>query len=125
MSALSSPGFAHSAAQALPHALENADEFDADEVRQRMEALRASMTGDEKGELLFLLDEGVHGNIAGVGNPALYGRAEAGTKHLVGDYFSAVVEALDTVAAASEREAASRRSWISSSAPRCATVVRR
>ncbi|MDP3674514.1 MAG: DUF3336 domain-containing protein [Novosphingobium sp.] len=84
--------------------LETADEFDAGEVRLRMDALRASNTRDDKGELLFQLNEGVHGNIAGIGNPALYARAEAGTKHLVGEYFAAVVEALDAVAAASERE---------------------
>jgi TAG lipase / steryl ester hydrolase / phospholipase A2 / LPA acyltransferase len=83
---------------------EDTGEFDSAEIRSRMEALDAGIDNRDPGELLFLLHEGVHGNIAGVGHPALYEVAEAGTKHLITEYFSAVVRALDAVAAAPDSE---------------------
>src|SRR3546814_8250978 len=57
-----------------------------------------SAAGDVKG-LLFTLNEGIHGNIDGMGNERLYQKARFGTKRLIEDYVAEVVAALDRIAA--------------------------
>ena len=48
--------------------------------------------------MLFALNEGIHGNIDGMGRRALYGKAKFGTKQLIVDYVDEVVSALDMLA---------------------------
>jgi NTE family protein len=48
--------------------------------------------------LLFTLNEGIHGNMAGMGKSALYERAVFGTKQLIHDYVEEIVDALETLA---------------------------
>ena len=50
--------------------------------------------GDDKG-LLFALNEGIHGNMAGMGKSQLYDRARCGTKLLIEDYIAEICDALD------------------------------
>ena len=45
--------------------------------------------------MLFTLNEGIHGNMGGMGKPVLYSRAKFGTKNLIGDYVDAIVDALE------------------------------
>ena len=45
--------------------------------------------------LLFTLNEGIHGNMGGMGNAALYHRAAFGTKQLIEDYVDEIVDALE------------------------------
>lgn len=74
--------------------------FDFKAIRARLERLRAlSAAGDVKG-LLFVLNEGIHGNIDGMGHERLYQKARFGTKKLIEDYVAEVVSALDRIAAA-------------------------
>lgn len=58
---------------------------------QRLRRLRKK--GDDKG-LLFNLNEGIHGNMAGMGQAALYQRARGGTKHLIEDYINEIQDSL-------------------------------
>ncbi|MBP6554563.1 MAG: DUF3336 domain-containing protein, partial [Novosphingobium sp.] len=53
--------------------------------------------GDNKG-LLFSLNEGIHGNMDGMANDALWAEARFGTKQLIHDYVGAVAEALEYLA---------------------------
>ncbi|MGB7409774.1 DUF3336 domain-containing protein [Sphingopyxis granuli] len=80
----------------------NADEsgnFDYRAIRARLERLQAlSAANDVKG-LLFVLNEGIHGNIDGMGHERLYQKSRFGTKRLIEDYIAAVVSALDRIAA--------------------------
>jgi NTE family protein len=85
-------------------AREDDGELDASDIRRRRDALRLSVGENDAQGLLFELNEGIHGNMGGMGNPALYGRARFGTKHLIADYVAAIVEALDAVAHAPEAE---------------------
>src|SRR5688500_5659760 len=56
--------------------------FDYKAIRARLERLRSlSAAGDVKG-LLFVLNEGIHGNIDGMGHERLYQKARFGTKAL-------------------------------------------
>ncbi len=62
---------------------------------KRLEKLQRS--GDDR-RLLFALNEGIHGNMGGMGRPALYQRALTGTKTLIGDYIDAICHALEHLA---------------------------
>ncbi|WP_282946774.1 MULTISPECIES: DUF3336 domain-containing protein [unclassified Sphingopyxis] len=73
--------------------------FDYKAIRARLEKLRKlSAAGDVKG-LLFVLNEGIHGNIDGMGAERLYQKARFGTKKLIEAYVAEVVAALDKIAA--------------------------
>ncbi|WP_428683631.1 DUF3336 domain-containing protein [Sphingopyxis sp.] len=73
--------------------------FDFKAIRARLEKLRKlSAAGDVKG-LLFVLNEGIHGNIDGMGHERLYSKARFGTKTLIEAYVAEVVAALDKIAA--------------------------
>ncbi|MFK7934612.1 MAG: DUF3336 domain-containing protein [Saprospiraceae bacterium] len=70
------------------------DLYDNDEIYLRLETLRAYREkGDDKG-LLFILNEGVHGNMGGMGNPKLYEKALFGTKQLIVDYVDELIDAI-------------------------------
>ncbi len=74
--------------------------FDYRAIRARLERLRKlAAAGDVKG-LLFVLNEGIHGNIDGMGHERLYQKARFGTKRLIEDYVAEVVSALGKIAAA-------------------------
>ncbi len=92
---------AHDAKSGM-QAWRDADEsrhFDHKAIRARLEKLRKlSAAGDVKG-LLFVLNEGIHGNIDGMGHERLYQKARFGTKKLIEAYVAEVVAALDKIAA--------------------------
>lgn len=72
--------------------------FDYRAIRQRLERLQSlAAKGDTKG-LLFVLNEGIHGNIDGMGHERLYSKARFGTKKLIEAYVAEVVAALHTIA---------------------------
>jgi NTE family protein len=60
-----------------------------------LQSLRARH--DNRG-LLFTLNEGIHGNMGGMGKSALYERAMSGTKRLIVDYVDEIVDALELLA---------------------------
>ena len=79
---------------------DESEHFDHRAIRARLEKLRKlSAAGDVKG-LLFVLNEGIHGNIDGMGHERLYQKARFGTKRLIEDYVAEVVASLDKIAAA-------------------------
>lgn len=69
--------------------------FDHRAIRNRLDRFRLLKTRKDYGGLLFSLNEGVHGNIDGIGHPKLYGKAKAGTKKLIEDYVDDVVDSLE------------------------------
>jgi TAG lipase / steryl ester hydrolase / phospholipase A2 / LPA acyltransferase len=72
--------------------------YDYTSIRARLDHLRnLRARGDDRG-LLFALNEGIHGNIDGIGSSALYGKAKFGTKVLVENYVEEVAEALEHLA---------------------------
>ena len=72
--------------------------FDYASIRRRLERLRRLRRTNDHARLLFALNEGVHGNIDGMGSRALYGKAKFGTKRLIMEYVDAVADALDLLA---------------------------
>lgn len=73
--------------------------FDYKRIRERLSLLREAREDDDAHEILFALNEGIHGNLGGIANPSLYNKAVFGTKHLIEDYIAEVVEALGYLAA--------------------------
>ena len=72
--------------------------FDYKSIRRRLEKLRRLRRKGDCGGLLFALNEGIHGNIDGMGHSRLYNKTRFGTKRLIVDYVNEVTAALDLLA---------------------------
>ena len=72
--------------------------YDHAAIRMRLEALRELRESRDNHGLLYALNEGIHGNMGGMGSAALYRRAKFGTKQLVVDYTDEIVSALEHLA---------------------------
>jgi NTE family protein len=77
---------------------DQSSQFDNVSIRIRLDRLRAMRARHDYRGLLFTLNEGIHGNMAGMGKSALYERAVFGTKQLIHDYVEEIVDALETLA---------------------------
>lgn len=78
--------------------------YDYREVRSRSEKLRRSLAQHASSELLYSLNEGVHGNMGGMGRPVLYARARCGTKQLIEDYVGTIATSLEYIHRCPETE---------------------
>ncbi len=72
--------------------------FDYTSIRRRLRRLRRLRAKNDHAAVLFALNEGLHGNIDGMGSSALYGKAKFSTKKLIVDYVNEVVDALEMLA---------------------------
>jgi len=72
--------------------------FDHASIRQRLRKLRRLTNKGDCAGVLFALNEGIHGNIDGMGHARLHGKAKFGTKKLIVDYVDAVVAGLELLA---------------------------
>ena len=72
--------------------------FDYVSIRRRLEKLRTLRAAGDHERLLYALNEGIHGNIDGIGRRALYGKAKFGTKRLIAEYVDEVVDVLELLA---------------------------
>ncbi len=80
--------------------LEQSELYDNAQIKLRLEKLQDARGNDKA--LLFLLNEGIHGNMGGMGNPKLYHQALSGTKQLIVDYVDEVTNALQYLANSDE-----------------------
>ena len=71
--------------------------YDYKVIRRRYDELVAIRRSGDLNRLLFYLNEGLHGNMAGMGAPGLYRRARFGTKALVTAYVRELARALEDV----------------------------
>ena len=76
------------------------EHYDFLDIRARYEQLRTLLDDENHEELLYVLNEGIHGNMSGMGRPILYDRAMTGTKCLIDEYVNAIAKALWVVAKA-------------------------
>lgn len=79
-------------------------EYDYRTVRQRLEHLRAMRKTGDYANLMFALNEGVHGNLAGMGKAELYRSARLGTKHLIHQYIAEVCQSLLAIDGLDDRD---------------------
>jgi TAG lipase / steryl ester hydrolase / phospholipase A2 / LPA acyltransferase len=78
--------------------LEQSRRYDYVAIRVWLDRLRALRAQQDNRGLLFNLNEGIHGNMGGMGRAALYEKARFGTKQLIVDYVDEIVSALEHLA---------------------------
>jgi NTE family protein len=78
--------------------------YDYAQIRRRLDALRHHRARHDNHGLLFTLNEGIHGNMGGMGKAELYLPAKYGTKVLIEDYVDAIVDALEHIASLDDSE---------------------
>ena len=78
--------------------LDQSRRYDYVSIRVRLDALRALRARHDNRGLLFSLNEGIHGNLGGMGRSTLYDKAKFGTKQLIVDYVDEIVSALEHLA---------------------------
>ena len=71
--------------------------YDYRAIRQRLDLIRDLRFRQDYPQLLFTLNEGVHGNLGGMGKPALYNKAKLGTKNLIHQFVREVCGALHDI----------------------------
>lgn len=72
--------------------------YDYVSIRNRYDMLRRLREEGNDAALLFALNEGIHGNMGGMGRNSLYQRAKFGTKQLIVDYVEEVSRSLKYLA---------------------------
>ena len=72
--------------------------FDHASIRRRLEQLNKFAKKHDNPGLLFALNEGIHGNMDGMGHYRLYEKARFGTKDLISEYVYAIAKSLDHLA---------------------------
>ncbi|MFT6310721.1 MAG: NTE family protein [Porticoccus sp.] len=78
--------------------LDETSQYDYVSIRRRLDTLRSLKARRDIRGLLFNLNEGIHGNLGGMGSSGLYGHAKSGTKHLIENYIDEVVNTLEMLA---------------------------
>jgi NTE family protein len=76
--------------------------YDYRVIRRRIEELRKLRASADPHRLLYYLNEGIHGNMGGMGSARMYRKAKFGTKDLVTAYIMEQAGALEQVAAAAD-----------------------
>lgn len=79
-------------------ATEHTSLYDYAEISLRLRHLKQLRGRNDAHGLLFTLNEGIHGNMGGMGKPVLYTRAKYGTKDLINEYIDEIVNTLDFLA---------------------------
>ncbi|OUS30488.1 hypothetical protein A9Q99_05910 [Gammaproteobacteria bacterium 45_16_T64] len=78
--------------------------YDSSEIRIRHDNLLRFLDEGNYSDLLYALNEGIHGNMGGMGRPLLYAQSKLGTKQLIDDYVDVIVRSLHMIACASEKD---------------------
>lgn len=68
--------------------------YDYAQIRLRLDRIRSLRARHDHQGLLFTLNEGIHGNMAGMGRSSLYRKAKFGTKKLIEQYIDEVDDSL-------------------------------
>ena len=74
--------------------MDQSRQYDYAEIRMRLDRLRSLRVRNDHHGLLFTLNEGIHGNMGGMGRGSLYRRARFGTKRLIEQYVEEIEDAL-------------------------------
>lgn len=77
---------------------EPSDLYDHAQIRYRLDRLKKFRRQKDWTSLLFALNEGIHGNMGGMGKSLLYRRAKSGTKKLIEEYIDEIERSLRLIA---------------------------
>jgi len=79
-------------------ARDRSDRYDYKIIRYRLEELRRVRESGDPHQLVFYFNEGIHGNMGGIGSPAMYRRTKFGTKDLITEYIDELATGLRQIA---------------------------
>ena len=74
--------------------VDQTSQYDYAQIRLRLDRIRSLRARHDHHGLLFTLNEGIHGNMGGMGRSSLYRQAKYGTKKLIEQYIDEVDESL-------------------------------
>ncbi len=77
---------------------EKSRHYDYATIRRRLDTLKLMRDSSDNQGMLFTLNEGIHGNLGGMGSSSLYQKAKFGTKQLIVDYIEEVSSTLEHLA---------------------------
>jgi TAG lipase / steryl ester hydrolase / phospholipase A2 / LPA acyltransferase len=78
--------------------VDHTSQYDYAQIRLRLDRLRSLRSRHDYQGLMFTLNEGIHGNMGGMGRSSLYRRAQFGTKHLIEQYIEEIDDSLKFLA---------------------------
>ena len=84
--------------------VDQTNQYDYAQIRLRLDRLRSLRSRHDHQGLMFALNEGIHGNMAGMGRSTLYRRAQFGTKHLIEQYIDEIDDSLRFLAELDTKE---------------------
>jgi TAG lipase / steryl ester hydrolase / phospholipase A2 / LPA acyltransferase len=73
--------------------------YDYKVIRRRLDEIRRVRASGDPHRLLYYLNEGIHGNMGGMGSARMYRKARFGTKDLITAYIEEQAAALEQIAA--------------------------
>ena len=74
--------------------VDQTSQYDYSQIRLRLDRIRSLRARHDYHGLLFTLNEGIHGNMGGMGRSSLYRRAKFGTKRLIEQYIDEIDDSL-------------------------------
>jgi TAG lipase/steryl ester hydrolase/phospholipase A2/LPA acyltransferase len=74
--------------------VDQSTQYDYSQIRLRLDRLRSLRARHDYQGLMFTLNEGIHGNMGGMGRSTLYRRAKMGTKRLIEQYIDEIDDSL-------------------------------
>lgn len=90
--------------QARWRQVDQTSQYDYAQIRLRLDKLRSLRSRHDYQGLMFTLNEGIHGNMGGMGRHSLYTRAKFGTKYLIEQYVAEVEDSLRFIAELDSKE---------------------
>ncbi len=74
---------------------ENAShDYDYKLIEKRLKRIRNARESDNISNLMYILHEGIHGNLGNIANPSLYEKSKCGTKKLIEAFLEEICESL-------------------------------
>ncbi|MFT6413863.1 MAG: TAG lipase/steryl ester hydrolase/phospholipase A2/LPA acyltransferase [Glaciecola sp.] len=79
-------------------------DYDYREIRKRVQRIKQAKLSNDATGLMYILHEGLHGNLGNIAASSLNCHAKIGTKHLIEEFIKQVCESLDFIYQADENE---------------------
>ncbi|MFT4995463.1 MAG: TAG lipase/steryl ester hydrolase/phospholipase A2/LPA acyltransferase [Paraglaciecola sp.] len=81
-------------------------DYDYRMIRKRVQRIKQAKSRGDATSLMYMLHEGLHGNLGNIAAPALNHKAKLGTKHLIEEFIQQVCESLSFIYQADENDVA-------------------
>lgn len=84
--------------------IDKSNDFDYRLIQKRVQRMKLAKANKDATGLMFILHEGIHGNLGNISNPVLGSYAKVGTKRLIQEFLDEVCSALDFIYHADEHD---------------------